>query len=344
MLKSRPLLLTAIFALSLFTCTAPAHADAPATVKVCSSSPQIFGILANTINPPCNAPGLFSSTWHLSNQVIDTSTLTMNVCMSSDPTVRYFNVQSTCRYWQKAYTYSRKANSSVPPTLGLITPGITTTDIALSDIHWNSDAPVKLFTVKAIKADSATNTPLIQSLPAATTASGVELPQVLHVTGLLPSTRYTFTVSATSVDGTTNDSPPSTTITTQDPLPAAPEITLSSGSENVFATTPLVGYTITNSGGPIDHFTISPPLPDGIGLSFDPTTGLIAGTPNGEIPTTPYSITAVNAGGTSTAIFTLTVTPIIAGPTATTVGTLLLLTFAWALFVLIQRRRFARSR
>jgi len=50
-------------------------------------------------------------------------------------------------------------------------------------------------------------------------------------------------------------------------------------------------------------YSISPALP--AGLSFDGTTGIISGTPTVQMASTPYTITATNAGGISTFSFTL---------------------------------------
>ena len=50
-------------------------------------------------------------------------------------------------------------------------------------------------------------------------------------------------------------------------------------------------------------YSISPALPPG--LSFDSATGIISGTPTGVFPATLYTVTASNAGGSSTATFTL---------------------------------------
>ncbi|MCC8424806.1 gliding motility-associated C-terminal domain-containing protein [Mucilaginibacter sp. UR6-11] len=62
----------------------------------------------------------------------------------------------------------------------------------------------------------------------------------------------------------------------------------------------------------VSGYTIDKPLP--AGLSFDITTGIISGTPTALTPSTPYSITAYNGGGSSTTIvnigvITLQVTP-----------------------------------
>src|SRR4051812_46671410 len=52
-----------------------------------------------------------------------------------------------------------------------------------------------------------------------------------------------------------------------------------------------------SSGGAAASYTISPQLP--AGLTFDATSGVIAGTPTVLRPLTAYTVTAINAGGTA---------------------------------------------
>ncbi len=57
-------------------------------------------------------------------------------------------------------------------------------------------------------------------------------------------------------------------------------------------------------------YTIDIPLP--LGLTFDPTTGIISGTPLSASPATNYTVTAYNTGGSSSAIINITVKPAVA--------------------------------
>jgi hypothetical protein len=50
-----------------------------------------------------------------------------------------------------------------------------------------------------------------------------------------------------------------------------------------------------NSGGTITSYRVSPPLP--AGLSLDPATGTISGTPTTVAPTAAYTVTASNSAG-----------------------------------------------
>ena len=76
-------------------------------------------------------------------------------------------------------------------------------------------------------------------------------------------------------------------------------------------------YVITNSGTP-STFTISPSLPSG--LSIDPESGTISGTPNVNSIITKYTITAVNNAGSSnlSANITILIRPNISGPSTYT--------------------------
>ncbi|MDB4904195.1 MAG: hypothetical protein JWQ63_3476 [Mucilaginibacter sp.] len=71
-------------------------------------------------------------------------------------------------------------------------------------------------------------------------------------------------------------------------------IYIADNQNNCFREISLTGYTIDK------------PLPSG--LTFDPTTGIISGTPTAVLPATVYTITAYNAGGSSTTTVNITVT------------------------------------
>ncbi|HZX94657.1 MAG TPA: putative Ig domain-containing protein, partial [Myxococcales bacterium] len=80
-----------------------------------------------------------------------------------------------------------------------------------------------------------------------------------------------------------------------------------------YVTNPLIvtkGLAMTpdqpvSTGGPIVSYGVAPPLP--AGLSLDPATGIISGTPGAITATAAYVVTASNTGGSSTANLTLTV-------------------------------------
>lgn len=94
------------------------------------------------------------------------------------------------------------------------------------------------------------------------------------------------------------------------PLPTTPAFTLSHSTESVTVGSPVVGYTINSTGDLITGYAVSPALPLAPavtnGLSFDPSTGLISGTPT-LAATGIYTITASDAGA-HTAIQTYSLT------------------------------------
>ena len=69
------------------------------------------------------------------------------------------------------------------------------------------------------------------------------------------------------------------------------------------AFTPLV----PTLSGHADSFTVFPPLP--AGLTLDPVTGIVSGTPTSARPAYTYSIAASNVYGSSVAALLLTVDP-----------------------------------
>jgi hypothetical protein len=80
---------------------------------------------------------------------------------------------------------------------------------------------------------------------------------------------------------------------------ADPAIAVSTTSMETSVGQPFAGYTISSTGGQIDHYTISPALTD-TNLQFDPTTGLISGTPQTATVTQLYTINGFNDAGKST--------------------------------------------
>ena len=133
----------------------------------------------------------------------------------------------------------------------------------------------------------------------------------MTVSGLKSSTSYTFTITATNVDGTSLVSESSLPVTTQvyvAPL-AAPAFTLSAAAETKTVNTAITGYTISSTGGTIASYAISPAAP--AGLAFNTATGVLSGTPSSTQSATAYTITATNATGSATRTFTLTVSSVV---------------------------------
>ncbi len=68
----------------------------------------------------------------------------------------------------------------------------------------------------------------------------------------------------------------------------------------------LASFNVTNSGGTA-YYSISPSLPNG--LSIDPNTGSISGTPTAINAATDYTISASNVSGTTSTVLKITVNP-----------------------------------
>ena len=115
---------------------------------------------------------------------------------------------------------------------------------------------------------------------------------------LSSSTAYTVTATNTGGNATT-------TITIEVEVAAPSGITFSPSSLTAEKGTAITPLTPTTSGGPVASWSISPALP--AGLSFNTTTGEINGTPTVVSPSTTYTITATNAGGSASATLTLEV-------------------------------------
>ena len=155
------------------------------------------------------------------------------------------------------------------------------------------------------------------------TTSNQQVAGSITAIGLTKATSYTFTITAQNLYGRSEPSlisppvttlaqkivrtsPASTTQTNTVPPLAAPAFSISSAAETRVATTALVGYTITSSGGAIASYSLTGTLPTG--LSFSTTTGLISGIPTETKTATTYTITATNESGSTSNSYRLRVT------------------------------------
>jgi len=194
-------------------------------------------------------------------------------------------------YGQRFYLSAKAAPPA--PTIGAVTAtGASTATVS--------------FTAPTTNGGSAITSYTAISNPGGITGSITQAESgTISVTGLSPSTTYTFTVKTTNSIGTSNASSASASITTN---VAAPAFTLSSSSESKTVNTAISSYTITSTGGTIASYAISPAAP--AGLTFNTTTGLLTGTPTSVAPATAYTITATNATSSTAQTFTLTVTAV----------------------------------
>jgi hypothetical protein len=126
-------------------------------------------------------------------------------------------------------------------------------------------------------------------------------------TGLISGTppgggTYTFSPTATNVSGTGTEL---VTLTVSNNSSSAPVLTSATTASGTVGSS--FSYQITATNSPTSYSALSLPA----GLVFNSTTGTITGTPS-TVGTYPVPISATNASGSSSAVLTLTVSPIIA--------------------------------
>ena len=109
---------------------------------------------------------------------------------------------------------------------------------------------------------------------------------------LSSSTRYTVTGTNTGGSATAT-----LALAVVDPVPAIQYATTTQTLVRGVALTPLLP---SNTGGTAVTWQISPGLP--AGLTFDPATGTISGTPTTPASAATFTVTATNTGGTSNAV------------------------------------------
>jgi hypothetical protein len=149
--------------------------------------------------------------------------------------------------------------------------------------------------------DSITSFSITPSLP-----NGVSLNTL---TGLISGTptvtipQTKFTITGTNNGGSTSAS---FTLTVNKIAPT----NLKYSDSIVLATRTItnINSSVTYLGDSITSFSISPNLPNGV--TINPLTGLISGTPTVTIPQTKFTITGTNNVGSTSASFTLTVNKI----------------------------------
>lgn len=217
----------------------------------------------------------------------------------------YRVIKSKCAPFQVTTVYSRKAALPAQPQLfdAVSTAHDSAKLTLVSNPSTNPDSPVAFYTVTSNQGDVRR----IFSLKNLN----------LFISGLLPESTYTFSVTATSADGTSKISTLSRPVTTPVFVPptakstpastpiAAPSFTVSVSAETKTVNTSLTGYTISSTGGSVSSYIISPSAP--AGTTFNSSTGLLTGTPSSTQSAATYTITASNASGSATQSFTLTV-------------------------------------
>ncbi len=172
-----------------------------------------------------------------------------------------------------------------PSSLSYTTPNVYTVGSTISALNpTSSGGTITQYTIGP-------------SLPAGLTINPTT--GVISGTPTAASSQTSYTVTGTNSGGTV-------TATVVITVNVAPPSSLSYTTPNVYT----VGTTIsalnpTSTGGTITQYTIGPSLP--AGLTINPTTGVISGTPTAASSQTSYTVTGTNAAGTITTTVVITV-------------------------------------
>ena len=126
----------------------------------------------------------------------------------------------------------------------------------------------------------------------------VDPPLFVAVTAVTSTASYT--VTATNSGGSTTTS---VSITVNDAAPMS--LAYLSNPATYTQGTAIPNNTPTNSGGAVVSYSVLPALP--AGLTLNPVTGVISGTPTAVTPASSYSVTATNTGGSTSTLLSITV-------------------------------------
>ena len=187
---------------------------------------------------------------------------------------------------------------------------ITVTDAALTDV-----APAELsyatnpgiYTMGVAIADnvpSSTGGVVVAYSIAPSLPAGLSLDTVSGVISGTPaelSEARDYTVTAANAGGSTAVT---LRITVNDMAPSALAYSVSPGIYPVGVV--IADNMPSSAGGAVVAYSITPSLP--AGLSFDPVSGVISGTPSELSAVTDYTVTATNTGGAATVTVPITVT------------------------------------
>lgn len=236
----------------------------------------------------------------------------INICSNKESSpVSYQVIRKKCARHQVTTIFSRSGALPAKPVIAeAVSFGHDSASLKLAqDPAASPDAPIAFYTITSTTVDTRTAV-IVQSQKVYYWKD-----LSLAINTLQASTRYTFTVSATTADGTSPVSISSIPVTTPAYVPPAPAATtaslavpafsLSASAETKTVNTSITGYTITSTGGTIASYAISPAAP--AGTTFNTSTGLISGTPTSTQSAILYTVTATNVTGSATQTFTLTV-------------------------------------
>ena len=284
------------------------------------------------------ACGSLTTTSDFASILVSTSTVVSASITSTASTI--------CQGASKIFTAS-SINGGLSPTYswyknGTVISGQTAATFSTNDLS-NGDAIYATVTSDkacAIGSPSSSNTifTIVNSLPSVNVITGlstVNVGSTITLTNATPSGVWSSSsssnanISSGTVTGISEGASTISYTVTDNQTPSCSNSTTKSITINAQApsslsyTTPNV-YTVgtsitplnpTLNGGAVTSYTITPSLP--VGLVINGTTGIISGTPTVSSPTSNYSVTASNSGGSVSAVLSIEVQKLISTIVAT---------------------------
>ncbi len=172
-----------------------------------------------------------------------------------------------------------------PASLSYTTPNVYTSGTTITSLNPTSTGgPITQYSISP-------------NLPAGLTINSTT--GVISGTPSAVSSQTSYTVTGTNASGTV-------TATVVITVNMAPPASLTYTTPNVYTSgSTITALNPTSTGGAITSYSINPNLP--AGLTIDPTTGIISGTPTTTSSQTTYIVTGTNVSGTVTATVVITV-------------------------------------
>jgi hypothetical protein len=194
-------------------------------------------------------------------------------------------------------TGSSTATFSMSVTLSLPAPDISYTP---SDIVGEVNTAISTLS-PTNTGGTATNWSISPSLPGGLSISS----STGRINGTPTSTSSLATYIITASNTTGSDTATITVLVNAAAV-ALPSITYSATTLSATVGSAITPLTVTNTGGAVASWAISPAPP--AGLSFELSSGTISGTPTASVGSTTYTISATNSRGTVRSTITLVVT------------------------------------
>lgn len=208
---------------------------------------------------------------------------------------------------QAAMTYTVTASNGVGSVDASLTIAVSATEMAPGGLTYSIN-PANFGVGQAIPSETPSlgsgSQPVTYSVnpPLPTGLSLNPSTGVISGTPTAIASAGSFTITATNGAGMTSATLSIAVSSASTPAINYPTYSLASG---IFTTGAAVDLAPTNTGGAASSWSITPALPPGIGVAFNPATGLISGTVSGTAVAAAYVVTATNASGSSSATLVL---------------------------------------